>query len=351
MTEQILRILPETSGSPLDRALSFCQLDKNPVTPEDYLDEQLKFLSELSCMLNECDNEDYRVLDVAATPTQRKPRVETDRDGWPTHDAVELCKGYEHRAKYYQKYNNKSDETMRELEADYQGVKIDNLKDDTTDKQMLYRNAAMLPKETASSMEPFLNENTDDSIVHHMRRSQSLPSTLNALTDFRTSHGHYMDMTGILKPDNDFSRLKPHQLFIKENIDDRQPSYTGAEFLSDSLASGIYVSMIFPEENEDEKLECLKTGLSQSQKELLEYLYAFKHGIRTISDVEEQFKSWYERYRSHGEKRESELQAVRMAYEEAQKIAVASSPKWKNFIPRKPKRKESKNHSAERNKE
>ncbi|XP_035229578.1 uncharacterized protein LOC118201569 [Stegodyphus dumicola] len=351
MTEQILRILPETSGSPLDSALSFSQFDKNPVSPEDYLDEQLKYLSEVSCMLSECDNEDYRVLDVAATPTQWKPEVETDRDGWPTHNMVELCKGYEHRAEYYQYCNNKSDETMRKLEADDHDAQIGNLKDETVGKQMLYRNAAMLLKETASSMEPFLNEAKDDSIVYHMRRSQSLPSTLNALTDFRTSHGHYMDMSGILKSGDDFSRLKPHQLFIKENIDNRLPSYTGAEFLNDSLASGIYVSMIFPEENEDEKLECLKTGMSQSQKELLEYLYAFKHGFRTISDVEEQFKSWYERYRSHGEKRESELQSVRLAYEEAQKIAVASSSKWKNFIPRKPKRKESKSHPLEGNKE
>lgn len=125
-----------------------------------------------------------------------------------------------------------------------------------------------------------------------LRRSESLPLLLSAnpteehietgATGETDEDRLYMEMsTGYS------SGKRPHEILLDELLKRGDSDYSRLN----SLSSNIYVSMkLSLEGNEDD--EAAEMELSKSQQELLQLLKAFKHGDKTLSQVEGLFKEW-----------------------------------------------------------
>ncbi|GFT62563.1 DBB domain-containing protein [Nephila pilipes] len=73
-----------------------------------------------------------------------------------------------------------------------------------------------------------------------------------------------------------------------------------------SLSSEQYVSLLSTDDQEIDIRAILRKGLSDSQEELLVLMHNFKEGVCSLSNVEQQFQLWRERYcSSQGETKRS----------------------------------------------
>ncbi|GFT26516.1 DBB domain-containing protein [Nephila pilipes] len=129
-------------------------------------------------------------------------------------------------------------------------------------KDSLYMSMCLLPEmDSSHRTNSFLTEKSDHPRQFAIRRSLSLPSTLLSTSDDRDSYGLYMDMGG-----------------GESTADDQE----------------IDIRAI------------LRKGLSDSQQELLVLMHNVKEGVCSLSNVEQQFQLWRERYcSSQGETKRS----------------------------------------------
>ncbi|GFS91801.1 DBB domain-containing protein [Nephila pilipes] len=125
-----------------------------------------------------------------------------------------------------------------------------------------------------------LRNRDETGAIGSIRRSISLPSDLNQNFEFpEDAVLHRSD--DILKKDKD------------------PCSCDHCSSIEDSFTSNIYMSLLeFQRDGGGQGKQILsKEGLSKSQQELLDLMYAFKSGDQTISQVEHQFQDWLSRHK------------------------------------------------------